>query len=171
MLSEADYRFRKFKMGSNLSTGGGYLLVAKKVRYEKCLCCRITTAMYAVQFLYILTLTVMFIATYNTYGFTADAIPNLIYLIILLIIEISAIFAIIKQWALFIIPFIILITFVMGLSILLFLFRVYVWLRDGGEISDLYLTIISNSLIMIIYLFALVVSIRWKNYMIGFKKD
>ncbi|KAL3989893.1 putative integral membrane protein [Acanthocheilonema viteae] len=155
-------------MGSELSTGG-YLLVAKKIRYEKCLCCRITTAMYAVQFLYILALSVMLIAIYTAHGFTVNAIPNLIYIIVLVAVEISAIFAIVKQWALFIIPFIILLIFVTGLSILLFLSRVYVWFRDGGEKSDLYLTIISNSIIMIIYVFALIVSIRWRKYMIGLK--
>ncbi|EFO24725.1 hypothetical protein LOAG_03760 [Loa loa] len=126
-----------FWPGSSLSTGG-HLLVAKKVRYEKCLCCRITTAMYAVQSLYILALSVMIIATYTAYGFTINAIPNL--------------------------------TFLIGLAILLFLFRVYVWFRDNGEISDLCLSIISNSLIMIIYVFALIVSVRWRKYMIGLKK-
>lgn len=65
--------------------------------------------MYAVQFLYILALSIMFIATYTAYGFTINAIPNLIYIIILVVVEISTIFAMIKQWALLIIPFIILI--------------------------------------------------------------
>ncbi|KAM3728826.1 Adiponectin receptor protein [Dirofilaria immitis] len=121
-------------MGSNLSTGsGGYLLVAKKVRYEKCLCCRITTAMYIVQFLYILAFSIISIATYTEYGFTMNAIPNLIYVIIMFMVEISAILAIIKQWALLMIPFIILIIFVSGLSIFLFLFRIYIWFRNGGE--------------------------------------
>uniref|UniRef100_A0A0R3RX46 Uncharacterized protein n=1 Tax=Elaeophora elaphi TaxID=1147741 RepID=A0A0R3RX46_9BILA len=101
--------------GSKLSTDG-YFLVAKKIRYEKCLCCRITTAMYAVQFLYILALFIH----------------------------------------------------VTVLSILLFLFRIYILFRDGGEISDLCLTIISHSLIMTVYIFALIVSIRWK-YMIDLK--
>uniref|UniRef100_A0A1I8EV81 Uncharacterized protein n=1 Tax=Wuchereria bancrofti TaxID=6293 RepID=A0A1I8EV81_WUCBA len=118
-------------MNSNLSTGGSYLLVAKNVRYEKCLCCRITTAMYAIQSLCILALSIMITATYTAYGFTI---------------------------------------FIIGLSILLFLFRLYIWFRDGDEITDLCLTILSNSLIMTVYIFALVISIRWRKYMIGLKK-
>uniref|UniRef100_A0AAF5Q3W9 Uncharacterized protein n=1 Tax=Wuchereria bancrofti TaxID=6293 RepID=A0AAF5Q3W9_WUCBA len=41
---------------SNLSTSGSYLFVAKNVRYEKCLCCRITTAIHTIQSLCILVL-------------------------------------------------------------------------------------------------------------------
>lgn len=63
--------------------------------------------MYIVQFLYILALSVMFTATYTADGFTINALPNLLYIAILVIVEILAIFAIIRQWALLIIPFII----------------------------------------------------------------
>ncbi|VDK84364.1 unnamed protein product [Litomosoides sigmodontis] len=125
--------------------------------------------MYTVQFLYILALTVMLSATYAADGFTINALPNLLYAIILVIVEILAIFAIIKQRALLIIPFIIVLMFITGLSILLFLFRIYVWYRDDGETTDLLLTVLSNSLIMIIYAFALIVSVRWWKYMIDLK--
>ncbi|VDN84577.1 unnamed protein product [Brugia pahangi] len=132
-------------MNSSLSTGGSYLLVAKNVRYEKCLCCRITTAMYAIQSLCILALSIMIIATYTIYGFTINALSNSIYIIILLI-------------------------FIIGLSIFLFLFRLYIWLRYGGVTTDLCLTILSNTLTTVAYIFVLFVSIRWRKYMIGLKK-
>uniref|UniRef100_A0A912H0P4 Uncharacterized protein n=1 Tax=Brugia malayi TaxID=6279 RepID=A0A912H0P4_BRUMA len=137
--------------------------VKKDKKTNKLLSVPITIWIYVILVLFLVSTMVICIRGLIDYGFTLDSVPNFLLIIILLIVSIVNVFAITTERKLFILLLIWMIITLVILTVVVFLYRVYVFRRDSGTASELFWSAITYIAILTLFGIAFYVVNCWKR--------